>query len=771
MKKYTKAIVFIVSFFLLSVIFLQNIEQEVGAEIVGTSTTTCRGRPALPAEKCVPGMTCSITTGNGAGTCSNVAQNECNNLCRAKGGECVFGVISGITGATWYCPCDNTNCLGCLKYNGPGGYCKLKDGTPNQCVSGNWLTNQCPGTADYQCCLRVGTSPSTTSPGGGPQTTSPGGGSTATTPSAPSTACTPRCSNKYIHARVFFTGSGCTTLDHYGLDCSCTGDGVTTATVSSSDPTYTQVTKITNEWSCACQKNNNSWTPITNSGGNYCCGGPQDNGSTTCTPQSPAKYAGASQDSCFNFGPPSSTPSQCFPGGGSSWCCYKADTGPITGAFSRCSDKYKYCFSSWTTDSSGLDTRTPRDTPTTDSFGGYATDCACDASNIPEVTSSSPIYSTGKCLPSACGSTTPPPACGTACITPADCTTARDGCTTCVNNVCAVPPPACNTPCTGSPDCVARNAGCDYCNASGVCVATPPATNPPATNPPATNPPATTVPPPACGNPCTTPAQCNGAQGGCTACPNGVCAIPPACGTPCNTPPDCNGAINGCTTCINNVCTAPPACGTACTTPADCASSRDICTGCNIVDNICAPASCTCDGITYSGLMSGEMVTITSNSKIVGNDNNDAKVTFEKFYMTEGDTTTGTIIKQSDKIPSTVVKASLKSSPLVVKYQTQWVFKLPELKKGKTYRIWSDIVCEPKASATSYNILPKIAVLGAEIKASFWDNVLSLFGNFANNIIDSLGSGSTVKKTIQLETFKPATVIEKKCSTIIFRQD
>ncbi|PJC54613.1 MAG: hypothetical protein CO028_01615 [Candidatus Levybacteria bacterium CG_4_9_14_0_2_um_filter_35_21] len=169
--------------------------------------------------------------------------------------------------------------------------------------------------------------------------------------------------------------------------------------------------------------------------------------------------------------------------------------------------------------------------------------------------------------------------------------------------------------------------------------------------------------------------------------------------------------------------------------------------------------------------MSGEMVTITSNSKIVGNDNNDAKVTFEKFYMTEGDTTTGTIIKQSDKIPSTVVKASLKSSPLVVKYQTQWVFKLPELKKGKTYRIWSDIVCEPKASATSYNILPKIAVLGAEIKASFWDNVLSLFGNFANNIIDSLGSGSTVKKTIQLETFKPATVIEKKCSTIIFRQD
>ncbi|PIP74349.1 MAG: hypothetical protein COW87_04355 [Candidatus Levybacteria bacterium CG22_combo_CG10-13_8_21_14_all_35_11] len=61
--------------------------------------------------------------------------------------------------------------------------------------------------------------------------------------------------------------------------------------------------------------------------------------------------------------------------------------------------------------------------------------------------------------------------------------------------------------------------------------------------------------------------------------------------------------------------------------------------------------------------------------------------------------------------------------------------------------------------------------MGAEIKASFWDNVLSLFGNFANNIIDSLGSGSTVKKTIQLETFKPATVIEKKCSTIIFRQD
>ncbi|MFH1186673.1 MAG: hypothetical protein V1697_00705, partial [Candidatus Levyibacteriota bacterium] len=234
------------------------------------------------------------------------------------------------------------------------------------------------------------------------------------------------------------------------------------------------------------------------------------------------------------------------------------------------------------------------------------------------------------------------------------------------------------------------------------------------------------------------------------------------------------------TTCINNVCAippttsstipgTPPACGTACTTPANCNTARDGCTTC--VGGTCTqpfnPASCTCDNITYSALFSGQDVTITSFSKITGADVSNAKVVSEKFHMAKGNTTSGKIIAESDDIPSKIIQ----SSSSTVRYETQWQFKLPQLETGATYRIWSDINCQPITSAKSYNVLQKMAVLGAETKTSFIDTILGFFNNIVQNVSNILKSEDDSKKTIQLETLKPAVVIEKGCSTIIFRQD
>jgi hypothetical protein len=263
--------------------------------------------------------------------------------------------------------------------------------------------------------------------------------------------------------------------------------------------------------------------------------------------------------------------------------------------------------------------------------------------------------------------------------------------------------------------------------------------------------------------------------------------LPPACGTPCSKPADCSSAQGGCTTCdsTTNTCIAP-ACGNKCNIPADCASSKDGCTTCT--NNICAapfnPASCTCDGIQYTGLFSGQPVTITAFSKIVGDDVNNAKVVSEKFRLINAtDPTNAQIIAESGDIASTIIQNSSASA----RYQTQWQLTLPQLVTGATYRIWSDIDCQPKTVAFNYSGSSKKVVLGAEKKASFLDNFFGFFANLSKFFGGGLNNNSTLnavnavatptptsvpgKKTLQLGTLKQATVIEKACSTIIFRQD
>src|SRR5207244_2510837 len=98
------------------------------------------------------------------------------------------------------------------------------------------------------------------------------------------------------------------------------------------------------------------------------------------------------------------------------------------------------------------------------------------------------------------------------------------------------------------------------------------------------------------------------------------------------------------------------------------------------------------DGMAYTDLFTGQNVTITSYSKVVGTDVSSAQVTDQTFYLAEGAETVATIIAKSNPIPATVVS----SSPDLVRYQSQWNLTLPQLKTGATYRMWSQINCQPK---------------------------------------------------------------------------
>jgi hypothetical protein len=138
--------------------------------------------------------------------------------------------------------------------------------------------------------------------------------------------------------------------------------------------------------------------------------------------------------------------------------------------------------------------------------------------------------------------------------------------------------------------------------------------------------------------------------------------------------------------------------------------------------------------------------------------------------MTEGDSAGGSIIAG----PTAVAASVISTESNLVRYESKWELTLPQLESGKTYRIWSDINCQPTTSAVNPKGLSKIAVLGAEIKATFWENVLSLFSNLAKNTVDSLTGGNKVaEKTIQLGTFQPAEVTgteDDYCHTIIIKQ-
>jgi len=355
----------------------------------------------------------------------------------------------------------------------------------------------------------------------------------------------------------------------------------------------------------------------------------------------------------------------------------------------------------------------------------------------------------------------------------------------------------------------------------------PPAT--PTTPPP---PPATpTTPPPACGTPCSGDYACNGAKNNCTSCVNHVCSPPVTptptpvlqCGTPCSGDFACQGAKNGCTTCTAGVCSPPPptvtptpvvSCGTPCSGDFACQGAKNGCTSCTA--GVCGPpatstpaptatprptstpvptatptpipptptpafnpASCTCDGISYTTLSTGKSTTITSYAKITGNDALRGIITGQSFFLTLGaDDVHGTVVAQSGLVPAVLTGAH---------YQSQWTFTLPQLISGDTYRIWSQISCQPKNAAYAQ---PEQSVAGASTQlrdtsllarvASFFK---SLFGIRDNNIaivptsaptaqpVAAVPSNSSVlgAESIQMGTLTPIDVYQKTCSFIKFR--
>jgi hypothetical protein len=321
--------------------------------------------------------------------------------------------------------------------------------------------------------------------------------------------------------------------------------------------------------------------------------------------------------------------------------------------------------------------------------------------------------------------------------------------------------PQCTDACTTDPECASRNLGCDKC-IGGTCKT------------------------PACGITCTIPADCETAKDGCTACLNNKCTKPPVCSDACTTDPECASRNLGCDKCIGGTCKTP-ACGITCTIPADCETAKDGCTYC--FNNKCSPfnpATCTCDGIEYTAIFAGSDVTITSFSKIVGADVNNAKVVSEKFMMTKGlSIENNTIIAQSGDIQSQIIS----NSSSLVRYQTQWKVKLPSnLEPGATYTIWNTINCQPKSNTVSYNSSNKMNVLGAQsaqsaqVKPSFMNLLSQFFANLfgsskkANNtqtyVLNADSTTTTIltgDKTLQLQTIKPAIIIEKGCHTLRFK--
>jgi len=261
--------------------------------------------------------------------------------------------------------------------------------------------------------------------------------------------------------------------------------------------------------------------------------------------------------------------------------------------------------------------------------------------------------------------------------------------------------------------------------------------------------------------------------------------IPPACGVICTTPADCEAAKDGCTTCIDDVCKLPPtptpippACGVICTTPADCEAAKDGCTTC--IGGVCKlpptptpiptptpppfnPASCVCDGIANTDLFSGQNATITSYAKVVGLDVSKAQVVDQKFFLAEGAETIATIIARSNSIPATVIDTSSSQ----VRYQSQWQLQIPQLKSGATYRIWSQINCQPKTVVYNYPSLSHKVVLGQQTQsASRLDIIINALRNFLSSSTNRLLTG---KKSLQLETITPVNVYQRTCSFIKFK--
>lgn len=264
-----------------------------------------------------------------------------------------------------------------------------------------------------------------------------------------------------------------------------------------------------------------------------------------------------------------------------------------------------------------------------------------------------------------------------------------------------------------------------------------------------------------------------------------------ACGTTCKRDSDCDGgaARQGCNICDtgSGKCVAPSPTVTPTRAPTATPSPTALPTNTPTPTSSPTPtptpfnpAACKCDGIEYTDIFSGQPTTITSFGKVEGADTSKAIIKDQKFYFAEGAETIAKIIGRSDPIPATVVS----SSPEKVRFQSKWSFTLPQLKSGATYRIWSQINCQPKLAFT-----PSKKVAAAETYSkSFIDRMIDFLNNLfgrgpaatTSQVSPTPGAGEgfgmimteptpTSKRSLQLETIYPGEVYQKTCSFIKFR--
>jgi hypothetical protein len=199
------------------------------------------------------------------------------------------------------------------------------------------------------------------------------------------------------------------------------------------------------------------------------------------------------------------------------------------------------------------------------------------------------------------------------------------------------------------------------------------------------------------------------------------------------------------------------------------------------------PAACKCDGIEYTGLFSGQLATITSYARVEGADASRAVVRDQSFFLAEGAETMARIIGRSGPITSVVVPSRQSGT---VRFQSRWTFTLPALKPGATYRIWSQVNCQPRLQAFNYGLPPSKAVLAetTEQPQSFIQRVIGFLSGLLGRrepapetTVSEPGVGTGIitedpdltgtRRPLQLGTVYPAKVYEKSCSFIKFRLD
>lgn len=230
-----------------------------------------------------------------------------------------------------------------------------------------------------------------------------------------------------------------------------------------------------------------------------------------------------------------------------------------------------------------------------------------------------------------------------------------------------------------------------------------------------------------------------------------------------------------------NTPTPVPACNTDCSANGDiCKQASGGCTYCNPTSKKCAaqptatptPPSfddsmCSCDGLDYTPISVGNNTTITAYGKVLGINKNYAKIPSMTFRFLKGSDATNQTLVKEEKI-NTQAPITLADK---IQYKAIWNLLIPsDLDTKSVYRIQAKPTCSRKAAAAFFTPQNTV-VLAAETKnLSFLDRFGAFFtglfqGSRPQNKSAVPAATSTLtnnqRKNLQLETFRPATKIEK----------